>query len=88
MNKYVYIVQYESKYSDYSYSSGIVGVFDTLEKAQAYLQMLKQDEINERIDNGYEVNYDNIKEESTWVRIEFWGGDEYTKYSIGTWLLK
>lgn len=52
--KKVYIITWEELYADGNKESGISYVFDTLEKAQKRLEEIKQDEIQEQIDNGRE----------------------------------
>ena len=81
MNK-VYVIRYESLYSDNSYSSGVSYAFNTLEKARKRLEEIKQDTIQYYEDAGREdaksLIHNFITEEG--FIVDFL--DEYDKYYI------
>ena len=78
--KKVYILRHEDL-CDGKYKSGILYVFDTLEKAKAMLKEIKKDEIEELKENRDE--YDNMIHDfllEDGFIVDYL--DEYTKYIV------
>ena len=82
----IYIITYEDC-SSCEYSFEVLNSYTSLELAQARLQELKQDDLENYFNNGY-GDYDSIEElEASIVKespneILFSFFDDYTKYSI------
>jgi hypothetical protein len=76
----VYVIRYEELYSNNSFSSGVSYVFDSLDKAKDMLKKIKEDEIEYYVDNGWNREDIDIKEELYTLYFDFF--DEYTKYEI------
>ena len=76
--KKVYIIRFEELDCEGHYSSGISYVFDTQEKAQKMLKIIKKDEMIYYEDRNDIENF--IKENEHTLIFDFL--DEYTEYEI------
>lgn len=74
----VYVIRYEDKCND-DYNSGVMYVFDTLEKAQLVLEEIKKDEIcASDMEDFKDLIHDLITENGFIIDYV----DDYTKYII------
>ena len=78
MNKKVYIITYHDEYSNGECYSGVSYVFDSLEKARKMLEEIKQDEIAEYKENGYDITNDIKLENDTLTK----DSGDFSEYKI------